>query len=121
MFRRLPALCGLTLTLLFVPPLLAQTDEPEIITHQDGVDVDVQPMGKPTRTLDGDLLGVRAVKVLNRGEQSVVCEFHVPSEVRSTTPPVPFRIAPGAQAVERVPGDYAAGQPYAELTCRPAP
>ena len=60
-------------------------------------------------------------KVINHGEQTVVCEFQVPAEVRSTTPPVPFRIAPGAQVVERVPGDYAPGQPYAELRCSHAP
>lgn len=115
MFRCLSILCGLALT------LFAQADEPRIITHLEGLDIEVRPMGKPTRTLDGDLLGVRAVKVFNRSEQSVVCEFHVPAEVRASTPPVPFRIDPGGQALERVPGDYAPGQPYAELSCQPAP
>ena len=117
MFRPLFALCGLALAL----PLLAQDAEPEIILHHDGLEIDVQPMGKPLQALDGELLGVRAVKVTNRGKQTIVCEFQVPSEVRSTTPPAPFRILPGAQVVERVPGDYAPGQPYAELSCRPAP
>lgn len=107
--------------LILALPLFASADEAEIITHHEGLDIEVQPMGKPTQTLDGDLLGVRAVKVFNRGEQRVVCEFHVPHEVRTTAPPVPFRIEPGGQAMERVPGDYAPGQPYAELTCRPAP
>ena len=116
MSRRLPILSGLILVL----PLCAFADEAEIITHHDGLEIDVQPMGKPKQTLDGDLLGVRAVKVFNQGDQSVVCEFHVPHEVRTTTPPVPFRIDPGGQAMERVPGDYAPGQPYAELSCRPA-
>ncbi len=92
MFRPLSTLCGLALAL----PLFAQNAEPEIILHQEGLQIDVQPMG-------------------------VVCEFQVPAEVRSTTPPVPFRIAPGAQVVERVPGDYAPGQPYAELRCSHAP
>lgn len=114
MFRRPSIFCGLTLA------LFAQADEPRIITHQDGLDIDVQPMGKPTQTLDGDLLGVRAVKVYNRGKQSVICEFHVPQEIRASSPPVPFRIDPGAQAMERVPGDYTPGQPYAELSCRAA-
>ncbi|KHL68524.1 MULTISPECIES: hypothetical protein [Pseudomonas] len=117
MFRPLSTLCGLALAL----PLFAQNAEPEIILHQEGLQIDVQPMGKPLQALDGELLGVRAVKVINHGEQTVVCEFQVPAEVRSTTPPVPFRIAPGAQVVERVPGDYAPGQPYAELRCSHAP
>lgn len=116
MSRRLPFLLGLLLTL----PPFASAQDAEIITHHEGLAIDVEPMGKPKQTLDGDLLGVRAVKVFNRGEQTVVCEFHVPHEVRTTAPPVPFRIEPGGQAMERVPGDYSPGQPYAELSCRPA-
>lgn len=109
------ALCGL----LLAAPVLAQQEAPEIITHHDeNLDIDVQPMGKPTQTLDGALLGVRAIKVMNRSDQNVVCEFHVPPEIRASTPPVPFRVAPGGQAVERVPGDYSPGQPYAEVSCQ---
>lgn len=115
-----PGGCAVVLQ-LFAPLALAQMEEPEIIVHHEGLDIEVQPMGKPTLTLDGDLLGVRAVKVLNRGDRTVVCAFHVPQEIRASSPPVPFRVDPGGQAMERVPGDYAPGQPYAELTCRGTP
>ena len=106
---------------LYAPLALARTAEPEIVTHFDGLDIQVSPMGVPARSegVEGELLGVRAVKVMNRSDAQITCEFHVPAEARAdaSAPPV-FTVAPGSQAVERVPGEYSPDRPYAEITCR---
>ncbi|MCF7203947.1 hypothetical protein [Pseudomonas oligotrophica] len=118
MSKPLLATCAL---LGAAPFALAQTPEPEVITHLNGLDVRISPMGVPARTdaIDGELLGIRAIKVMNNSAQPVTCEFHVPAEARSDTsaPPV-FNVAPNTQRTERVPGDYTPGEPFAEITCR---
>lgn len=100
---------------------LAQTPKPDVITHLNGLDIEVSPMGvsTPTTEAGGELVGIRAVRVMNRTDTMVTCEFHVPADARASTsaPPV-FNISPNSQQVERVPGDYSPGQPFAELTCR---
>lgn len=120
MTKHLLAACGLALC---APIALSQTPPPEIIAHLNGLKIDVSPMGVPTRAegVDSELLGVRAVKVFNHTGEQVTCEFHVPDDARSDTsaPPV-FTVAPNSQAVERVPGEYSLGEPYAEITCRSA-
>ena len=78
-------------------------------------------MGVPAKSegVEGELLGVRAVKVMNRTGGQISCEFHVPAEARSDTSASPvFTVAPNTQRTERVPGDYSPDQPYAEITCR---
>ncbi|MBE7375710.1 hypothetical protein [Pseudomonas lopnurensis] len=120
MTKQLLGACGLAFC---ASVALAQTPKPEIITHLNGLDIEVSPMGVPTRApgVGGELLGVRAVKVFNRTGQQVSCEFQVPAEARSDTSASPvFSVAPNSQATERVPGDYSPDQPYAEITCRPA-
>jgi hypothetical protein len=108
---------------LWAPFALAQTPQAEVITHLDGLDVEVSAMGVPTATTEagGELVGIRAVRVRNNTEGMVTCEFHVPADARATTsaPPV-FTVNPDSQRVERVPGDYSPDQPFAELTCRRA-
>ena len=88
---------------------LAQTPKPEVITHLHGLDVEVSAMGVPTATTEagGELVGIRAVRVMNNTDAMVTCEFHVPDEARASTsaPPV-FNLNPNSQRVERVPGDY---------------
>lgn len=120
MTKLLFAACGLALC---APVTFAETPKPEIIAHLNGLKIDVNPMGVPTQAegVEGELLGVRAVKVFNHTGEQVTCEFHVPDDARSDTsaPPV-FTVAPNSQAVERVPGEYSLGEPYAELTCRSA-
>ncbi|MHB0819100.1 hypothetical protein ACYCFK_12560 [Stutzerimonas stutzeri] len=100
---------------------LAQTPKPEVITHLNGLDIEISAMGVPTATTEagGELVGIRAVRVVNRTDEMVTCEFHVPSEARASTsaPPV-FNLSPNSQQVERVPGDYSPDEPFAELTCR---
>lgn len=106
---------------LFAPFALAQTPAPEIVTHLNGLDVEVSPMGVPAKSegVEGELLGVRAVKVMNRTGGQVSCEFHVPEDARSDTSASPvFSVAPNTQRTERVPGEYSPDQPYAEITCR---
>ena len=80
-------------------------------------------MGVPTSTTEagGELVGIRAVKVMNNTGDTVTCEFHVPADARADTsaPPV-FSVSPNTQRVERVPGNYSPDQPFAELTCRGA-
>ncbi|MDH2240746.1 hypothetical protein N5J70_02095 [Pseudomonas sp. GD03909] len=110
--------CGLALC---APLALAQTPQPEIITHLNGLDIEVSPMGVPAKSegIEGELLGVRAVKVMNRTGSQVSCEFRVPDEARSDTSASPvFTVAPNTQRTERVPGDYSPDEPYAEITCR---
>ncbi|KGK82587.1 hypothetical protein [Stutzerimonas degradans] len=105
----------------FAPWASAQTPQPEIVAHLNGLDVEISPMGVPARSegIEGELLGVRAVKVMNRTEGQVTCEFHVPAEARSSTSASPvFNVAPNTQRTERVPGEYSPDQPYAEITCR---
>ncbi|AJE16706.1 hypothetical protein [Stutzerimonas balearica] len=109
-------------SLMITAPLaLAQTPQPEVVTHLNGLDVEISPMGVPAQTdaIAGELLGVRAVKVMNNTAQQITCEFHVPAEARSDTsaPPV-FSVAPNTQRTERVPGDYSPDRPFAEVTCR---
>lgn len=112
--------CGIALC---APAAFAQTPKPEIITHLNGLDVEVSAMGVPTSSADAgvELVGIRAVRVMNKSEETVTCEFHVPAEARadSSAPPV-FTVTSNSQQVERVPGDYSPDQPFAELTCRAA-
>lgn len=106
---------------LCVPVALAQTPKPEVISHLNGLDIEVSAMGVPTSSTDagGELVGIRAVRVMNNSGDTVTCEFHVPAEARSDTsaPPV-FTVSPNSQQVERVPGEYSPDEPFAELTCR---
>lgn len=108
---------------LCAPVALAQTPKPEVITHLNGLDIEISAMGVPTSTTaaGGELVGIRAVKVMNKTGETVTCEFHVPDEARADTsaPPV-FTVTPNTQRVERVPGDYSPDEPFAELTCRGA-
>jgi len=118
MSKQLLLACGLAIC---VPAALAQTPQPEIITHLNGLDVEISPMGVPAKSegVEGELLGVRAVKVMNRTGGQISCEFHVPGQARSDTSASPvFTVAPNTQRTERVPGDYSPDQPYAEITCR---
>ncbi|KJH80124.1 hypothetical protein UF78_17910 [Stutzerimonas stutzeri] len=113
--------CGLALC---APMAFAQTPKPEVITHLNGLDVEVSAMGVPTSTsaeAGVELVGIRAVRVMNKSEETVTCEFHVPDEARADTsaPPV-FTVTSNSQRVERVPGDYSPDKPFAELTCRAA-
>lgn len=120
MTKTLLACCAAALC---APLALAQTPQPEVITHLDGLDVEISAMGVPTATTEagGELVGIRAVRVRNNTSTMVTCEFHVADDARATTsaPPV-FTVNPDSQRVERVPGDYSPDQPFAELTCRPA-
>jgi len=108
---------------LCAPVALAQTPKPEVITHLHGMDIEVSAMGVPTSTTEagGELVGIRAVKVMNNTGETVTCEFHVPDDARADTsaPPV-FTVSPNTQRVERVPGEYSPDHPFAELTCRGA-
>ncbi len=108
---------------LCAPVAFAQTPKPEVITHLNGLDIEISAMGVPTSTTaaGGELVGIRAVKVMNKTGETVTCEFHVPDEARADTsaPPV-FTVTPNTQRVERVPGDYSPDEPFAELTCRGA-
>ncbi|MCW3149710.1 hypothetical protein N8H22_13980 [Stutzerimonas stutzeri] len=118
MTKQLLAACSLALCASLAH---AQTPVPQIISHLNGLDVEISPMGVPAKSegVEGELLGVRAVKVMNHADGQITCEFHVPADARADTsaPPV-FTVAPGSQAVERVPGEYSPDQPYAEITCR---
>lgn len=100
---------------------LAQTPKPEVITHLNDLDIEVSAMGVPTATTEagGELVGIRAVRVMNKTGEMVTCEFHVPDDARASTsaPPV-FNVNSNSQRVERVPGDYSPDEPFAELTCR---
>lgn len=108
---------------LCAPVALAQTPKPEVISHLNGLDIDISAMGVPTSTTEagGELVGIRAVRVRNNTGDTVTCEFHVPNDARADTsaPPV-FTISPNTQRVERVPGEYSPDEPFAELTCRAA-
>jgi hypothetical protein len=108
---------------LCTQPAFAQTPKPEVITHLNGLDIEVSAMGVPTSTTaaGGELVGIRAVKVMNKTGETVTCEFHVPADARADTsaPPV-FTVTSNTQRVERVPGDYSPDEPFAELTCRAA-
>ena len=118
MSKQLLLACGLAIC---VPAALAQTPQPEIITHLNGpTSRSAQWVCQPSpRGVEGELLGVRAVKVMNRTGGQISCEFHVPAEARSDTSASPvFTVAPNTQRTERVPGDYSPDQPYAEITCR---
>ncbi|WP_278396962.1 hypothetical protein [Stutzerimonas kunmingensis] len=118
MSKQLFLACGLALC---APLAFAQTPPPEVVTHLNGLDVEISPMGVPAKSegVEGELLGVRAVKVMNRTGGQITCEFHVPNDARSDTSASPvFTVAPNTQRTERVPGDYSPDQPYAEITCR---
>jgi len=118
MSKPLLVACSLALCTSFAA---AQTPQPQIISHLNGLDVEISPMGVPARSegVEGELLGVRAVKVMNRTGGQISCEFHVPAEARSDPSASPiFSVAPNTQRTERVPGDYSPDQPYAEITCR---
>jgi hypothetical protein len=102
MSKQLFLACGLALC---APLAFAQTPPPEVVTHLNGLDV--------------ELLGVLAVKVMNRTGGQITCEFHVPNDARSDTSASPvFTVAPNTQRTERVPGNYSPDEPYAEITCR---
>lgn len=119
MSRYLIALCA---TALLAPVATAQTPPPEVITHLDGLNVEISPMGVPTSTTEagGELVGIRAVRVKNNTDQPVTCEFPVPEDARAMTSASPvFIVNPNSQRVERVPGEYSPDQPFAEVTCRP--
>lgn len=108
---------------LLAPVVMAQTPPPEVISHLDGLDVEISPMGVPTSTTEagGELVGIRAVRVKNNTGEMITCEFHVPEDARAVTSASPvFTVNPNSQRVERVPGDYSPDQPFAELTCRRA-
>ncbi|RRV13971.1 hypothetical protein EGJ28_00965 [Stutzerimonas xanthomarina] len=118
MSKQLFLACGLALC---APLAFAQTPPPEVVTHLNGLDVEISPMGVPAKSegVKGELLGVRAVKVMNRTGGQITCEFHVPNDARSDTSASPvFTVAPNTQRTERVPGDYSPDEPYAEITCR---
>lgn len=118
MSKQLFLACGLALC---APLAFAQTPPPEVVTHLNGLDVEISPMGVPAKSegVEGQLLGVRAVKVMNRTGGQITCEFHVPNNARSDTSASPvFTVAPNTQRTERVPGDYSPDEPYAEITCR---
>lgn len=108
---------------LCAPVAFAQTPKPEVITHLNGLDIEISAMGVPTQTTEagGELVGIRAVRVMNKTGETVTCEFHVPADARADTsaPPV-FTVTSNSQRVERVPGDYSPDEPFAELTCRAA-
>lgn len=108
---------------LCAPAVFAQTPKPEVITHLNDLNIEVSAMGVPTSTTQagGELVGIRAVKVMNNTGDMVTCEFHVPADARADTsaPPV-FTVSPNSQRVERVPGEYSPDEPFAELTCRNA-
>ncbi|WP_313408392.1 hypothetical protein [Stutzerimonas kunmingensis] len=118
MSKQLFLACGLALC---APLAFAQTPPPEVVTHLNGLDVEISPMGVPAKSegVEGELLGVRAVKVMNRTGGQITCEFHVPNDARSDTSASPvFTVGPNTQRTERVPGDYSPDEPYAEITCR---
>ena len=118
MSKQLFLACGLALC---APLAFAQTPPPEVVTHLNGLDVEISPMGVPAKSegVEGELLGVRAVKVMNRTGGQITCEFHVPNDARSDTSASPvFTVAPNTQRTERVPGDYSPDEPYAEIPCR---
>jgi len=118
MSKQLFLACGLALC---APLAFAQTPPPEVVTHLNGLDVEISPMGVPAKSegVEGELLGVRAVKVMNRTGGQITCEFHVPNDARSDTSASPvFTVAPNTQRTERVPGNYSPDKPYAEITCR---
>lgn len=120
MTKPLLAACGFAIG---VPLAFAQTPKPEVITHLNDLDIEVSAMGVPTSTTEagGELVGIRAVKVMNNTGEMITCEFQVPDEARASTsaPPV-FNVNPNSQRVERVPGEYSPKEPFAELTCRNA-
>ncbi|WP_279222553.1 hypothetical protein [Stutzerimonas kunmingensis] len=118
MSKQLFLACGLALC---APLAFAQTPPPEVVTHLNGLDVEISPMGVPAKSegVEGELLGVQAVKVMNRTGGQITCEFHVPNDARSDTSASPvFTVAPNTQRTERVPGNYSPDEPYAEITCR---
>ncbi|WP_312914583.1 hypothetical protein [Stutzerimonas kunmingensis] len=118
MSKQLFLACGLALC---APLAFAQTPPPEVVTHLNGLDVEISPMGVPAKSegVEGQLLGVRAVKVMNHTGGQITCEFHVPNDARSDTSASPvFTVAPNTQRTERVPGNYSPDEPYAEITCR---
>jgi len=108
---------------MYASVALAQTPKPEVIAHLNGLDIEVSAMGVPTATTEagGELVGIRAIRVMNNTDEMATCEFHVPDEARASTsaPPV-FNLNPKSQRVERVPGDYSPDEPFAELTCHAA-
>nr|MBF0681196.1 hypothetical protein [Pseudomonas sp.] len=106
---------------LCAPAVFAQTPKPEVVANLNGLDIEVSAMGVPTdnTAAGGELVGIRAIRVSNRTGETVTCEFQVPDDARSDTsaPPV-FTVPPNSQRVERVPGEYSADEPFAELSCR---
>lgn len=120
MSKLLLVACGFAIG---IPLVFAQTPKPEVITHLNDLDIEVSAMGVPTSTTEagGELVGIRAVKVMNNTGEMITCEFQVPNEARANTsaPPV-FNVNPNSQRVERVPGEYSPNEPFAELTCRSA-
>ncbi|MEH6389923.1 MULTISPECIES: hypothetical protein [Pseudomonas] len=88
----------------------------EIETRLNGLDVLVEPLGvEGTSSEEVDLRGVRAVKVTNRTNEWVLCEFTAIPEQRRTTDTAVLE--PNDTGVLRVPGKYTAGGPLAVLEC----
>lgn len=88
----------------------------EIETQLNGLDIEVEPLGVEGTSSDKvDLRGVRAVKVTNRTNQWVLCEFKSVPEQRMRTETAVLQ--PNDTAVLRAPGKYTAGGPLAILEC----
>lgn len=100
---------------------LAQSDKVDIVSHLNGLDIVIEPLGVPPRDTDTvqQLVGVRAVKVINQTAEPATCEFHVAEKDRASTDTPVFSVGANSQAIERVPGEYSPDKPYAELTCKP--
>ncbi|MBA1275831.1 hypothetical protein [Stutzerimonas azotifigens] len=118
MLKPLFAVCAALLS----SAALAQSAKVDIVSHLNGMDLVVEPMGVPLNTQNGpELVGVRAVKVTNQSDQMASCEFHMAPEDRTTAASTPtFTVDPNSQVIERVPGEYSPDRPYAEVTCEPA-
>ncbi|HWV11556.1 hypothetical protein [Pseudomonas sp.] len=101
--------------------LAAQADKVDIVSHLNGLNIVIEPLGVPPRDSNAvqQLVGVRAVKVLNQTSEAATCEFHVEAKDRTSTDSPVFTVGPNSQVIERVPGEYAPDKPYAELTCKP--
>jgi len=107
---------------LSAPVALAQSNKVDIVSHLNGLDIVIQPLGVPPRDTGTvqQLVGVRAVKVINQTAEPATCEFHIDDKDRASTDTPVFSVAANSQVIERVPGEYSPDKPYAELTCKPA-
>jgi len=113
----------LACVLLLVAPLSWAQDKENIVTHMNGLDVRVEPMGVTPSSDDArtELIGTRAVRVINDTAELITCNFHASREELSSSMESPtFTVQPNAQSIERVPGEYSPERPYAEITCERA-